>query len=95
MQSCEFSGRLAEMPPRAAMRLAALLDWAIAEIDDKIDAAGVEHLVTAAYLLYDKHIAPVDVPWIPDIAEPAVIDAPAKWLIAQTIRGFHQLVHRE
>lgn len=96
MQSHEaLASRLESMPLSAPARLAALIDWAMIQVDSAIDAAGVDNVVMIAQQLYDKYIAPIDVPWIPDPAEPAVIDLPAKWLLAQVIRGFHAIVHRD
>lgn len=95
MDTARIEQQLISIDPNAAQRLAALLDWAMQYADSAIDAAGVENIVLVSQGLYDKYIAPIDVPWIPDPAEPVVVDFPARWFIGQVIRGFHQFVHRE
>lgn len=90
-----FESRLAALPAHAHVRLWALLDYVREAIDDAVDAAGVDALVAYAHDLYDKHIAPIDVPWVPNADEPEVIDKPAKWLIAQAIHGAHNAIHTE
>jgi hypothetical protein len=90
-----LAATLTALPPNAATRLAALLEWARIQVDSAFDAAGVDNVVLVAQGMYSKYIAPLDVPWIPDSQEPAMIDLPAKWFIGQVIRGFHNIVHRE
>ena len=90
-----IAATLDSSPASAAARVAALLDWAMQQVDSAIDSAGVENVVLVAQSMYDKYIAPLDIPWIPDATEPVVIDMPAKWLIGQIIRGFHEHVHHE
>lgn len=90
----KLSARFESLPKSAPLRTAALLDWAMDRVDDVIDETGVEQIIAIAMQLYDTYIAPIDVPWVPNLAEPVVIDEPAKWLIAQVIRGFHQPIHK-
>ena len=89
------SARLAVLPPRAAIRFADIIKWARKQLDDAIDAAGVDKIIAQANVLYDKYVAPVNIPWVPDILEPTLIDAPAKQLLAAIIRGFHDLIHED
>lgn len=95
LSAASFEASLSAMPANASLRSAALLEWARSLIDQGIDKAGVENIVLTVQHFYDKHIAPLDVPWIPDAREPELIDLPAKWLIGQIIRGFHDLIHRD
>lgn len=88
----QIRARLDSAPKSAGSRYAAILDWAREAIDDAIDSAGVEAIVSQAVGLYDLYVAPVDVPWVPDILEPSLIDLPAKQLLAVVIRGFAELV---
>lgn len=90
-----FEAKLAALPAEASTRLAALLDYIREMIDDKIDKHGIENVIYYVQSQYDKHIAPLDIPWIPNADEPAVVDAPAKWLLAQAVHGFHKLVHKD
>jgi hypothetical protein len=86
---------LATAPAQAETRLLSIFGFVIDEIDDAIDAVGVEPLIVEVLKLYDEFVAPVNVPWVPDILEPAVIDAPAKQLIAATIRRAHARIHKD
>ena len=87
-----LSAQLDSAPKSAGVRFAAIIAWAKHAIDDVIDAAGVETIVSHAVALYDRYVAPVDVPWIPDLLEPTLLDLPAKQLLAIVIRGFAELV---
>ena len=89
--------QLAGLPPSAQLRFMELLDWAktIDWADNAIDAAGLENIIAAAQRLYDTHIAPVDIPWVPQLVESTVIDPAAKLLIEHMIRGFHALIHND
>ena len=88
----EIRARLESAPKSASTRYAVIIDWARKAIDDAIDSAGVENIVSRAIALYDAYVQPVDVPWVPDILEPTLIDLPAKQLLAVVIRGFAELV---
>lgn len=87
--------RLAAAPPEAETRFLGIAAFLIDELDDAIDSIGVEPTIAEVLKLYDEFIAPVNVPWVPDILEPAVIDAPAKQLIAATIRRAHARIHKD
>jgi hypothetical protein len=86
---------LATAPAQAETRLLSIFGFVIDEIDDAIDSIGVEAVIVEVLKLYDEFVAPVNVPWVPDILEPAVIDAPAKQLIAATIRRAHARIHKD
>jgi hypothetical protein len=86
---------LAATPPEAETRLLKIFGTLIDGIDDAIDSVGVEVVVAEVDRLYVEFVAPIDIPWIPNIIEPAVIDAPARQLIAATIRRAHARIHKE
>ena len=88
-----LSASLESAPQNAAVRSAALLSWVLSQADEMIHAVGIENFIVMVNAAYDKYIAPIDVPWVPDVAEPVVIDAPAKWFIGQVIRGIHDRIH--
>jgi hypothetical protein len=94
-QLSAIKAKLAASPAKAGSRFAIILTWAREGLDDAIDAVGVDSIIKEAQLLYDSYVAPIDIPWVPDIAEPMLIDAPAKQLLAAIIRGFHDLIHAE
>jgi hypothetical protein len=56
---------------------------------------GVEAVVAEVLRLYDEFCVPISVPWVPDLLEPALIDAPAKQLIAACIRRAHARIHKD
>lgn len=91
----QIRARLDASPKAAGTRFAAIIDWARKAIDDAMDSAGVDAIINQAHLLYDTYVMPFDIPWVPDILEPAVIDRPAKQLLAALIRGFYDLVDDE
>jgi molybdopterin-guanine dinucleotide biosynthesis protein A len=86
---------LAAAPAQAETRLLSIFGFVIDEIDDAIDSIGVEAVIVEVLKLYDEFVAPVDIPWIPSLLEPALIDAPAKQLIAATIRRAHSRIHKD
>jgi hypothetical protein len=86
---------LAAAPAQAETRLLSIFGFVIDEIDDAIDSIGVEAVIVEVLKLYDEFVAPVDIPWIPSLLEPALIDAPAKQLIAATIRRAHARIHKD
>jgi hypothetical protein len=86
---------LAAAPPEAETRLLRIFGTLIDGIDDAIDSVGVEAVIVEVLKLYDEFVAPVNVPWVPDLLEPALIDAPAKQLIAATIRRAHAKIHKD
>ena len=83
-----IQAQLSESPKFAAPRFWQIIEWAKARVDDGLDSVGVENVVERANLLYDSYVAPVDIPWVPDALEPAMIDAPAKQILAALIRAF-------
>jgi hypothetical protein len=86
---------LAAAPPEAETRLLRIFGTLIDGIDDAIDSVGVEAVIVEVLKLYDEFVAPISVPWVPDLLEPALIDAPAKQLIAATIRRAHAKIHKD
>jgi hypothetical protein len=91
-----LESRLAAAGPFAETRLLAILDFIREPIDDVIHGmGGVEPFIVMVNGLYDTHVAPIDFPWVPNILEPALIDGPAKQIIAATIRRLHDRVHTE
>jgi hypothetical protein len=86
---------LAAAPPEAETRLLKIFGTLIDGIDDAIDSVGVEVVVAEVDRLYVEFVAPIDIPWIPNIIEPAVIDAPARQLLAAVIRRAHARIHKD
>jgi hypothetical protein len=86
---------LAAAPPEAETRLLKIFGTLIDGIDDAIDSVGVETVVAEVDRLYVEFVAPIDIPWIPNIIEPAVIDAPARQLLAAVIRRAHARIHKD
>lgn len=90
-----FAAQLAASPKSAGDRFRAIIDYVRELVDDSIDAVGVDNIIIQAHELYDRFVAPLDVPWVPDVAEPNTIDRPAKQLLAALIRSFHNSIHTE
>ena len=59
--------------------LKGIIDPALDAIDRAIDLVGEDAVVAYLSALYDKHIVPLDIPYVPDVGE-AVIDAIARLL---------------
>ena len=76
----------------ATATLKGLIDPALAMIDSAIDTMGEPAVIAYFQSLYDAHVAPLDIPYVPDIAE-AVIDQIAKQAIARLIRAGHAAIH--
>ncbi len=90
-----FADNLDTLPPVAEIRLVAIVDFITKPIDDLIhEAGGIDPFCLKIRELYDRYISPVDVPWVPNVLEPAVIDTPAKALIEAVIRRFHEAIHK-
>lgn len=86
---------LAAMPPAAELRLVALIDIVRDRLDDAIDAVGIDETIRQANALYDLYVAPIDVPYIPEIVEVTVVDRVAKQLLEGFIRRLHERIHVE
>ena len=68
----------------------------LAEGTDKlIHEVGVENFKAGLDAWYDRRIAPFDVPYVLDAAEPVLIDMPAKAGLRRIFDGLHALVHRD
>lgn len=92
----ELEGKLAASPKFAETRLLFLFDELREVLDDLVHGVGgIEPAIVEVHKLYDLYIAPVDVPWVPNILEPALIDAPAKTLIGAIMRRLHERIHNE
>lgn len=90
-----FEAQLAASPALAEFRLLDILDFLRNHADDAIDTIGVDAAIKFAHDLYDRFVAPIDIPFVPDLLEPTVIDGPAKALIAAVIRRVHERIHRD
>jgi hypothetical protein len=71
------------------------LDPAFAKIDEAIHLFGEDNVIKVALDLYDQHLAPLNIPFVPDSLEPVLIDTPIKVGIAHLIRTGHKAIHRE
>ena len=70
-----------------------LLDPALEMIDKAIDLVGEDAVVAYLNALYDKHIMPLDIPWVPDTLE-SVLDSLAKSGIARLVKVGHAAIHK-
>lgn len=95
MDKAALEAHFAALPADARQIWAELIDVFMTRVDAAIDAAGVDAVVAMALSIYDKFIAPIDVPFVPEFVEKTVFDPTAKYLLEQAIRGFHDRVHRE
>jgi len=91
----EMGNELDSMPALAELRIAGLIDLVRDQLDDLIDSVGVEEVIRQVHTLYDVYVAPVNVPFVPDILEPSLIDAPIKQVLAGLIRRLHERIHDE
>lgn len=90
-----FEQSLASSEPVAEFRLIGILDFLRDHADDAIDAIGVDAAIAWAHGVYDTYCVPFNVPWVPDILEPTLIDLPAKKLIAAVITRVHERIHKD
>jgi hypothetical protein len=86
---------LAASPKDASLRLLDLLAFAADHLDDLIDSLGEDVVIANLHGLYDRFLAPVDVPWIPELVETQLIDPWAKSLIASAVKRAHARIHKE
>jgi len=92
----DFRSQLAASPAFAETRLLSIFEFLADELDDVIHGmGGVEPVIVEVHKLYDAYVAPIDVPWIPSILEPTLIDMPAKQILAATIRRLHDRIHKD
>lgn len=90
-----LSSHLDALPPVAEVRLVAIIEFITKPIDDLIhEVGGIDQFCLKVRELYDKYIAPVDVPWVPNTLEPALIDTPAKAILEAVIRRLHEQIHK-
>jgi hypothetical protein len=90
-----FEQQLAASPKDASLRLLDLLAFAAEHLDDLIDSLGEDVVIANLHGLYDRFLAPVDVPWIPELVETSLIDPWAKSLITAAVKRAHARFHKE
>lgn len=73
--------------------LKSLIDPAFDAIDKAIDLVGEDAVVLYLQGKYDQYIVPVDIPYVPELAE-AVIDASAKRAIGVLVKVAHARIHK-
>jgi len=89
----EFQAEVRDMPVSAGPRLVAILDYIRETLDGVTDEIGIEAVIAQFNELYDTFVAPVDIPFVPNLVEP-LVDAQIKKVLAQLIRGFHDMIHK-
>jgi hypothetical protein len=52
-------------------------------------------VIDQLHRLYDRFLAPVDIPWAPELVETQLIDPWAKSLIASAVKRAHAKIHKE
>jgi hypothetical protein len=77
----------------AITTLKGLLDPALETIDKAIDLMGEDAVIAYLNALYDKHVSPLDIPYVPDTLE-GVVDSLAKTAIARLVRVGHAAIHK-
>ncbi len=80
---------LPTLPPAAK----AIVDAALAQLDSAIHIAGEEAIIAYLCAKYDEVLAPLNIPFVPDALEPALIDTPIKAGIAHIVRTGHAAIH--
>jgi hypothetical protein len=89
--SNHIEAHLASLPPEAETRLAALITFVCQEAHTLADQmGGIDAFVAYEAKLYDTYVAPVDVPWVPDMLEPVLIDVPVKKVLEAITRRAYQ-----
>lgn len=71
-----------------------LIDPALELIDKAIDTVGEEVVIAYLQALYDKHVAPLDIPYVPDTLE-TVVDQLAKTAIGRFVKVGHAAIHKQ
>lgn len=89
-----LSASLAAAPKSAELRAGIIDDFIREPIDDLIDSIGLEPFIAQVNMLYDQYVAPLDIPWVPNIVEPAV-DQAVKSFLGHVIRKLHDKIHTE
>lgn len=70
-----------------------LVEFLVPQLDEWVHAlGGIDAVISVVLAAYDKYAAPIDLPGIPNIIEPAV-DAAAKRLLSALIRAAHDRIH--
>lgn len=96
-----IESQLAASPPVGVNRFSDILNWVRTLGDAAFHNLGGEAAVIAiGHGLYDKYVAPIDIPFVPGNTEPGsiegmVIDAPAKMFITAGVKAAHKAVHVE
>jgi hypothetical protein len=90
-----FEQQLAASPKDASLRLLDLLAFAAEHLDTLIDTLGEDVVIDQLHRLYDRFLAPVDIPWAPELVETQLIDPWAKSLITAAVKRAHARIHKE
>lgn len=72
-----------------------LVDSALALIDNAIDQIGEDAVIAILQAKYDQYAAPLDVPFVPNALEPALVDVPIKQAIGYLVRAGHKAIHHD
>lgn len=86
---------LAASPKKAGALFLKLIDLVRANIEGlRLALPTEDECVVFVIAQYDKHIAPIDVPWIPGNLEPDSLEAKyfdpaARWTLTQTVRAVY------
>ncbi len=83
----------AEFKDEVLKALEGLFHDAAVRVDSLIHEHGATNVKAALAAYYDKHIVPIDVPYVPDSLEPHVIDTPLKMGLSAAFDYFHKRVH--
>ena len=83
-----LESRLSAAPVRKTTRVRVILQYLAALTDESIDAVGGPAVVKAQVLdLYDRYVAPLDNPWVPNLVEP-VVDARIRDGVGMAVDAF-------
>lgn len=72
-----------------------IVDAALAQLDNAIHIAGEDAIIAYLAAKYDQHLAPLNIPYVPDALEPVLIDSPIKAGIAHLVRTGHAAIHKD
>jgi hypothetical protein len=72
-----------------------LVDVGFDKLDQAIHIAGEDAIIAYIVDQYRRHIAPLDIPYVPEAIETTIVDPMAEFAIAHFVRKGHAAIHKD
>lgn len=85
---------LEALPASKEVRFASILAYIYEYYDQLVhQLGGIDPFIVYVHELYDRFIAPIDIPGVPDLLEKMMLDPALKKALSTLLRGLHDRAH--